>query len=157
MMQHADRVDEVEALERKRRVVQIGLDHSRVYRFSITPGDFDRWSKIDGPDFRAVLARVVSEATVATTGVEHFLPAKELRSVWLHVIEKLSLPLLVHFRKMVPLVTKTEGGFDLFRVHAGRDLTSQCLTECRQQHPWNTIHHRITEITVLATQIIAAE
>src|SRR5688572_3160719 len=118
MMQHADRIDEVKTFEGKRRVVKISLYRLHVFRFGVAARDFHGWTEIDGPDFRAVFGCVVSEATVAATCVEHLLAAKELRPVWLHVVEKLAFPLVVHLGKALPLVTKTQRRLDLFRIHS---------------------------------------
>src|SRR5262245_25204755 len=107
MMQHADRVDEIKTLQLERRMVQIGLDHVNVARLSISTRDFDCWSEIYCPDLGAVLCRVISKASVAATSVENFLSRKEVSGVWLHVVEKLAFPFVVHLREAVPFITKT--------------------------------------------------
>src|SRR6185295_13133075 len=99
MMEHAYRVDEIKTLERERRVVQISLHHVHVARLCVAPGDFDCRTEIDGPHFSAILRGVVREASVAAAGVEDLLAGKEVGGMWLHVVEKLLFPVLVHLRE----------------------------------------------------------
>src|SRR5262249_7862995 len=140
VMQHADRVDEIKTLERKRRVVQIGLHHVNVSRLSVSSRYFDCRSEIDGPDLGAVLAGVVREPSIPATSVEDFLSRKEVGGVRLHVVEKLLFPLIVHFRKTMPLVTKTQRGFGLCLVVSGRSsLASQRITHVWKQQPRDII------------------
>src|SRR6185369_17259283 len=135
-MQDADRVDEIKTLERKRRVVQIGLHDVNVSGFGVSMSHFYCRPEIDRPDFRAILGSVVSEASIAATSVEDFLSGKEVGGVRLHVVEKLFFPFLVHLGKAVPLVTKTQRRFGLPLVVSRRlPLAGQSITHVREQQP----------------------
>src|SRR5689334_23314856 len=112
-MQHADRVDEIKTLERERRIVQVRLHDVNIPRLRVASCDFDGRAEIDGPDFSAVLGGVIREAAIATTSVENLLAGKEVGGVWLHVVEKLPLPLVVHLGKLMPFVTEAARGFGL--------------------------------------------
>jgi hypothetical protein len=58
----------------------------------------------------------------------------------LHVVEKLLFPFLVHFRKAMPFVTKTQRRFGLCLVVAGRSpLARQCIAHVREQQAWNIV------------------
>jgi len=80
----------------------------------------DGRTEIDGPNISAVLACVIRKTPVSTSGIQNFLTAKKFRLMRLHVIDKLSFPFVIHLRKAVPLITKTQCRFHLFRLFAHR-------------------------------------
>ena len=153
-MQHANRVDEIKTLEGERRVVQIGLDHVNVSRLCVSSRYLNCRTKIDGPDFGAILGRVVSKASIATTRIENLFPRKEVGGVRLHVVEKLLFPLVVHFRKTMPLVTKTQRRFGLsLIVSGGFPFARQRSTHVGKQQPRNVVDDWIRVTAASAGQL----
>src|SRR4029453_8309713 len=121
VMQHAYRIDEIKGLRGKRRIVKVSLDHVNVAgTLGIKSSDIDWRAEIDGPNLSATLRGVVSPTPVSATRIENFLSFEERRIMRPHVFEKLCFPLLVHLGKLLPLVTKTQCGSDLFGIVPGR-------------------------------------
>src|SRR6266496_1451555 len=110
-MKYANRINKIESFDSKRWPVEIGLDDLHGFTASgVLLSDFHRWSQIDSANFGTVLGRVMSETTVATSGIQDFLAMKEFSLMRLHIIEKRFLPLTIHFRKTTPFETKTKRG-----------------------------------------------
>src|SRR5258708_7911619 len=107
------------------------------------PGHFDRRPQIDGPDFGAVFGRVIREPAIAAAGIQNLLAAKEIRTVWLHVIKKALIPLFVHLGKPGPLEAKTKRRLHLRLFVAGcRFVIEQRFAQRRKQQTRNVSDNR---------------
>src|SRR5215213_1433276 len=153
MVQHADGVDEIKTLESEWRVVQVCLYDVNIARLRISSRDFDGRAEIDGPDFGAVLRGVIGEASVAATRVEDLLAGEEVCGVWLHVVEKLLLPLVVHLRELMPLVTESSCCFGLRCFVSSRStFAGECVTHRREQETWYAVNDWEGEVATSAVE-----